>query len=385
MIALPRSSTAARAALSLLLLSGASAGCRRAVAPSSGAAAPRLEADHIEFAADSPQLKEFKVEATSSGSAASLSFTGRLAWNEDATSRIVPPVAGRITRLVAPLGARVRRGSVLAELSSPDFGQAQADASRAAADLAAAERSRERFARLFERGAAPRKDLDAAEADLARSRAEAGRTRERLLRWGGDPASAPDQIYRVRSPLDGVVVERNANLGQEVRPDAAAPLFVVTDPSRLWVLLDVTERDLPATAKGDRLLVRSGAYPDRTFSGRLEWVGDSLDPASRTVRVRGTVPDPARMLKAEMYVTVEDAGERPRPAVFLPVAAVLTDGSRPFCFVQEAPNRFRRVAIGVGPERDGRVPVLSGLPPGARVVTEGSLLLSTFFAPEPGG
>ena len=73
-----RSSAAAGAALSLLLLSGANAGCRRADAPSSGAPAPRLEADHIEFAADSPQLKEFKVETISSGSAASLSFTCEL-------------------------------------------------------------------------------------------------------------------------------------------------------------------------------------------------------------------------------------------------------------------------------------------------------------------
>jgi len=329
-------------------------------------------------------LKAFKSEPAQETGAASLTVTGRITWDEDVTTRVLPPVAGRVLRLAAPPGARVRRGEVLAEISSPDFGQAQADAARAAADLSAAERARERIARLNERGAAARKDLDAAETDLVRARAEAARTRERLVRWGGSVESPPDQIYRLRAPLAGVVVERTANPGQEVRPDAASPLFIVTDPTRLWVLLDVTEHDLPAIARGDQLSIRCIAYPDRKFAGRIDWIGNSLDPATRTVRVRGSVRDPSQSLKSEMYVTVEDAGERARPAVAVPATAVLTEGGHPFCFLQEAPNRFRRVRIEVGPERDGRVPVLAGLPRGSRVVTEGSLLLSALLPGEPG-
>ena len=181
-----------------------------------------------------------------------------------------------------------------------------------------------------------------------------------------------------------MVVERSANVGQEVRSDATTPLFVVTDPARLWVLLDVTERDLPSIRKGDRLSIRCMAYPERTFPGKIDWIGNSLDPATRTVRVRGSVRDPSVSLKAEMYVLVEDMGDRPHPIIAVPASAILTENGKSFCFLQETPNRFRRVAVEIGPERDGRVPVRSGIPPGARVVTQGSLLLAALVDSRPG-
>src|SRR5664280_1438799 len=145
---------------------------------------PVRESDTLTFKPGSPQLAAFKVELVAGQKPAPLAVTGRLAWNEDATVRILPPLAGRLVALKAPVGVRVAAGDLLAEISSPDFGQAQSDAARAATDLAAAERTKERVARLVERGAPPRKDLDAADADLLRARTEARRTSARLARWG---------------------------------------------------------------------------------------------------------------------------------------------------------------------------------------------------------
>lgn len=354
-------------------------------APDAAEIPPPVRAgDTLTFAPGSPQLAAFKVEPASGQKPAPLVVTGRLGWNEDATVRVFPPLAGRVVALAAAVGARVSAGGLLAEISSPDFGQAQSDAARAATDLASAERARERVSRLVERGASPRKDFDAAEADLARARAEARRTAARLARWGGDAARdaarGPDQLYRLTSPISGVVVERSANTGQEARPDAAAPLFVVSEPRALWVMLDVTERDLASVKAGERLSLRTDAYPGRTFAGRLDLVGDALDAATRTVKARGRVDNSAALLKAEMYVTVEVETRAGAPAPVVPARAVLTEDGRRFCFVAEGPGRFRRAAVEVGVERDGRVPLLSGLPEGARVVTEGSLLLSSLFA-----
>lgn len=374
-----------RPALAALALS-ALAGCARPAPPATEAPAPRVDNDAIAFAEGAPQLSSFTLEPATREPATPVSVTGRLAWNEDATVRVFPPVGGRIVTLKGSVGVRVAAGDVLAELSSPDFGQAQSDASRAASDLAAAARGRDRAARLFERGAVPRKDLDAAESDLSRARAEASRTSARLARWGGDiaaladPAHGPDQLFRLASPLPGVVVERNANPGMEARPDAPAPLFVVTNTRSLWCWLDVTERDLALLAPGDRLVIRSAAYPGRDFTGRLDLVGDALDPATRTVRARGTVGNSEGLLKAEMYVSVEVSGKFPRPATVVSARAVLTDGASRVCFLEAGPRRFRKTRVTVGPEHDGKVPVLSGLPEGARVVTDGSLLLSSLFA-----
>ena len=369
-----------------ILFVAALAGCGKSGSPAADTPAPRVDGDLIAFANEAPQLTALVLEPPAHEASPPVAVTGRLAWNEDATVRVFPPVAGRIVTLHGSAGAHVAAGGLLAEISSPDYGQAQSDAARAAADLAAAQRSRDRAARLYERGAAPRKDLDSAEADLARARAEASRTSARLARWGGDvsalgdPARGPDQLFRLGSPLPGVVVERNANPGQETRPDAAAPLFVVTNPRSLWVWLDVTERDLALLAPGDRLAIRSAAWPGRVFTGKLDLVGDALDPATRTVRARGAVDNPEGHLKAEMYVTVEVSGKSPQTATVVPARAILTDGAGRVCFVEAGPARFRRTRVTVGPERDGKVPVLAGLPEGARVVTDGSLLLSSLFA-----
>ena len=345
---------------------------------------PVREGDTLTFKPGSPQLAAFKVELVAGQKPAPLAVTGRLAWNEDATVRILPPLAGRLVALKAPVGVRVAAGDLLAEISSPDFGQAQSDAARAATDLVAAERTKERVSRLVERGAAPRKDLDAADADLLRARAEERRTSARLARWGGDAtrdaAREPDQLFRLTSPIAGVVVERNANPGQEARPDAPVPLFVVSEPRTLWVFLDVTERDLTSVKAGDRLALRTDAYPGRTFPGRLDLVGDALDPASRTVKARGSVDNSVSLLKAEMYVTVEVESRVVKEAAVVPARAVLTENGKRFCFVADGPARFRRVAVEVGVERDGKVPVVSGLPEGAGVVTDGSLLLASLFA-----
>jgi membrane fusion protein, heavy metal efflux system len=184
--------------------------------------------------------------------------------------------------------------------------------------------------------------------------------------------------------VGGTVAERSLAVGQEIRPDqmlaseaqVATPLFVVTDPSRLWVWLDVSEVDLAMLKPGEVLGLRTSAYPGRDFAARVDLVGPSLDPSTRTVKVRGSVANPDGALKAEMYVTAEvtDAGGPP-PGVEVPAKALFLAGDQRWVFVEEAPGRFRRQAVAVGPEREGWIAVPEGLAAGDRVVTEGSLLL----------
>lgn len=289
-------------------------------------------------------------------------------WDEDATGRVFTPVSGHVVRISRDFGQSVSRGTLLAEMSSPDFGQAQSDAARSDADLRAAERTFERVAQVYERGGASRKDRDQAEADLERARAEAARTRERLQLWGGSAPGRVDQTFPLRSPVDGVVVERNINPGQEICGDSTTPLFVVSDSRRLWVLHDVTERDVADIVPGAPLRLRTAAYDGRVFDGVLDTIGAGLDPATRTVRARGRVrnqKDTARRLLA-------------------PARAVMQDGEERFVFVEEAKGRYRRTPVKVGPEREGVVPVLSDLPDSTRIAVEGELLLESVWAESKG-
>ena len=176
------------------------------------------------------------------------------------------------------------------------------------------------------------------------------------------------------------MVERNLNPGQEVRPDATTPLFVISDPRRLWILLDATEADLAALEPGAALRIRSAAFPDRRFAGVLETVGASLDPATRTVKVRGRVLNPDRLLRAEMYVTVEARRKAHSERLIAPARSVLQVGAQRFVFLAEGERRYRRTPVEVGVEREGAVPILSGVGDGARIVVEGQLLLESAWA-----
>jgi len=375
-----------RALALVAVLTAALSGCSAGKAPTEKAPY-KLDGDVLTFLDDSARQAAIRVATVTLAADTPLSLTGRLVWDEDATVRVFTPVGGRVERIAADLGARVQADAVLATLASPDFGQAQTDAARAHADLVAAERSVERARLLFERGATPRKDLDQAEAEIARARAEDRRTEARLRLWGGAHAQPGevDQTFQVTTPIAGVVVERNLNPGQEVRIDASAPLFVVSDPRRLWVALDVTEGELGLVAAGSSIEVRTPAYPERSFPGTLSVVGASLDPATRTARARGKLANPDGLLRAEMYVTVKVLKTENARRLMVPARCVLQEGERSFLFVEEVPGRYRRTEVRAGAESEGAVPILGGLADGARVVTEGNLLLESAWAEGQGG
>src|SRR5207302_9748283 len=140
-----------------------------------------------------------------------------------------------------------------------------------------------------------RKEVEQAEADVARARADHQRAKVRLELYGGDTALV-DQLLPLKTPLGGRIVDRSITPGQEVRPDQmlanapqlVAPLFVVTDPARLWVIVDVPERDLPWITAGSAIGVKATAWPNRVFPGRVTSISGAVDPNTRTIKVRGT-------------------------------------------------------------------------------------------------
>lgn len=309
-----------------------------------------------------------------------LTLPGRIVWNEETTVRVVPQVAGRIQRVAVAVGQAVKAGETLAWLSSPDYGQARAELHKAEAAYRLAQQNLARQRELREAGVIAEKDWQQSEAEAAAARAERERAQRLLAGLGGDADS-----YPLKAPLAGVVVERNLNPGMEFRPEAAAaPLFVITDPARLWLQLDAGEADLAALKPGEALTLEVKAYPGERFAGRLRHVADFVDPATRTVRVRGEVANPERRLKAEMFVRASirlPAGQ----ALSVPGGAVFLQGEQRYVFVEESTGIYRRQAVTVGRERNGRLEILSGLSAGTRVVSEGNLHLLKYFKPAAAG
>ena len=357
-------------------------GCRPEKPAEEAADAPKVVDGKIVFPSQSTQLGALGVAPAEAGQGVALRLNGRLVWDDNVTVRVFTSFAGRVTKILVEPGQPVKKGDTLALVASADYGQAQAEARKASGDFALAERTLARVKDLLEHGAAPQKDMDQAEADLGRARSELQRSTSRLAFYGGDTGTV-DQVYELKSPLDGVVVEKNLNPGQEVRPDQmlagtdklAAPLFTITDPSRLWIQLDAGETDLGQLRVGQEFEVRSRAFPDQASKGRVDAVSDFLDPATRTIKVRGSVDNARRHLRAEMFVTVLLAAEGAATGAQVPAKAVYLRGEKHFLFTEEAPGQFTRREVKAGPEHEGKVPVFEGIQPGQRVVIDGSLLL----------
>jgi cobalt-zinc-cadmium efflux system membrane fusion protein len=310
-----------------------------------------------------------------------LVLPARLTWDEERTVRVFPPFAGRVTRMIARPGDRVSAGSPLAEMMSPDFGQAQADARKSQAALSLATQALERQKELNAHGVTSAKDLQQAEADDQSARAEADRAVGRLSAYGHEVTG--NNLFVLKSPTAGVVVERHLNPGQELRPDQAGdPLFVITDPTHLWVSIDAGEADLSTLKVGMPLVITSNQFPDETFNGELTQISDFIDPNSRTLKLRGQVPNPARALKGEMYVQARmriPKGEYPT----VNAKAVYLSGTRSYVFVRDSAEIFTRRAVKAGRQLDGRVTIYAGLKEGEQVVVSGNLLLDQILANAP--
>jgi cobalt-zinc-cadmium efflux system membrane fusion protein len=285
-----------------------------------------------------------------------------------------------VTEIAVRPGDRVRARATLAVLAAPELGVAQSEARKAEQDHSLAQKNLARIEELANAGVAPAKDLQQAQADLARAQAERTRTVEKLKLYG--KADTVDQTLHLRTPIDGVVVERNLNPGQEIRPDNQGDkaLFVVSDPTQLWFMLDVAEKDIGVVKTGTPVSLYATSLGDDAVVGRVVHVADLVDPQTRSVKVRGVVDSTDERLKAEMYVVAKI--RVPAQTGFLvPGRAIYLRGEQYYAFVDAGNGRYERRALRPGGTAgDDRQVVLEGLKADDKVVVEGSLLLERILA-----
>jgi len=345
-----------------------------------------VEGEKITFPTNAPQLGYLAIEPAAEQKAVAVGLYGRLAWDDDITVRVFSPAAGHVAQVRCEVNQPVKRGDILASLQSPDFGQAQAEVQKASSDLVLAERTITRLRELFNHGAAAQKDVEAAEADHAKAKSEYARAAAQLSALSYGRTNSAPGTYDLCSPLDGTVVEKNITPGQQIRsdqmlanaPQFVNPLFVVTDPARLWLFLDVTESDIALLRPNQEVLIRTKSLPDKVFHGHLEVINTGLDSATRTIKARCLVDNSEKLLRAEMYVTVDVEADTPA-GVYISTKAIFLKDNRPYVFVESESGRFQRRAVKLGWESNGRSAVLEGLSAGERVVIDGSLLLEAML------
>ncbi|OYW75411.1 MAG: hypothetical protein B7Z37_13395 [Verrucomicrobia bacterium 12-59-8] len=345
----------------------------------------KVEQNSLIFTSGDPQLKAIGVQQAREKDEVVLHLTGKLVWNEDVTTNVFSPLAGRVASIKGARGQKVKEGDELARITSPDFGQAQADAVKSEADLALAKRVLDRTRDLLKQGVLPQKELDSADNAFHDAQSERDRAVERLAVWGGHGGDV-NGAFALNAPMGGVIVDRNVQPGQEVRSDqmlagmavVAAPLFVISDPESLWVHLDVSEQDLSNLQVGQKLEIHSRAYGDKSFPGVLTVIGQSLNPETRTVVAKGSVANPEKLLKAQMYVDVNVITHVTKmPQV--PLKAVFLREGKACVFVRKSESDFEMRQITTAAEDAGHVFVSQGLKADEEVVSEGALVLESLL------
>ena len=327
--------------------------------------------------------------------------TGKVSFNEERLTPVYTPYAGRVLEVLATKGAAVRSGEPLLVLESPelvtvqnDLAAARSELSKAKIGLDAARAAAERARNLHTQGAIATKDMQQAETELARAQDEQRRAQaalaameHRLALFGKKPeeiARLGDHVDRtivIRAPIAGTIVERKVGLGQYLRADASDALFLIADLSTVWVLADVYESDLADMRLNAPVEVSVAAYPHLTLSARIAAINPTVDPASRTVRVRCLVQNTEGLLKPDMFATIKVRSLTPHTVPVVPASAVLSQGTETLVFVEEAPGRFRQRQVQLGRAMQDAIVVQRGVQQGERIVTRGVLLLNALFQP----
>ena len=331
-----------------------------------------------------------------------IDVTGSVTAEDARVAHIRPLARGLVERVWVSLGERVTRGQPLATYDNIQLGElvgeylaARAVLQQAEAELNVKRRVVDRGRALIKLEAIARQELDlreaelkTAEASVARDQATVSRVEEQLHRFGLSDAdltklspTSGESPHReashaiLRAPFDGVVTKYDIAQGEVVEPERE--LFTVTDLSQVWVLADIYEKDITKVRAGTDAVVRVDAYPDRTFSGRVTYVSDLIDPQTRSAKARVVVANPGAALKLDMFARVSVPTTDVRESLVVPVAAVQTIDNQTVVFVRVGETRFERRVVETGATAGDQVEVRSGLQAGEPVVGPGSFHLKT--------
>lgn len=330
----------------------------------------------LRFETGAPQLAYLKIQPAEAVPEPLIqALAGRVSYDENRTSRVSAPIPGRVTRIAAQLGERVAKGAVLAYVDAPDYAQATADLKRDEIEVKQQRAVYERARLLFEGEVMSRKEFEIAETGLREAEVELVRARRRLEALGQSGANTTGELV-LRAPLAGVITERNISPGTQVGPDASKPLFVISDPERLWIAVDLPEQHLGVLKAGQVATVEVDAYPGKSFRATVVNVGDVLDPSTRRVQVRCAVDNRERLLKPEMYARVTPLAVDGVPRARIPNAALVSVGVNNYVFVEREPGVLERRKVVLSVQGRDQSWIRDGVVPGDRVVVSGALLLN---------
>ena len=299
-----------------------------------------------------------------------LSFPGEIRFDEDRSAHIVPRTAGVVEAVHVTLGQAVRKGQVLAEVSSLTVSDLRAELMAARQRASLAQATYEREQQLWKEQISPEQDVQQARTALREAQISVRNAQQKLQTLGASETGAAGHMGRMtlRAPFDGVVVEKHLTLGEAVQDSTNA--FTVADLSSVWAELKVPARHLDAVRVGEPVTVRSGAS-GQTATGRIAYVGVLIGEQTRTAPARVKLANPGQAWRPGLFVDVDVTTGEAKAPVTVSEAAVQTLDGKSTVFMR-VPGGFVPQTVTLGRKGQGRVEVLQGLKAGDTVAGTGS-------------
>jgi|SRR5450830_99727 len=310
-----------------------------------------------------------------------LRVSGSIQVDEQRVARLGASVTGRINDIDAVLGQHVKQGQVLATLNSTELAQNQLSYIKALQQISLHTKAVERARLLLEADVISAAELQRREVELAAAQAELYAARDQLLVLGMSEQAIKQltntgqmrSFSSVTARLDGTVISRKVNLGQVVQP--AEELFIVADLSHVWAVAEVPEQQIELIQKGEDVKIEIPALGGKQMTGKLIYLGDVVNPQTRTVTVRTDIQNAGGSIKPDMLISML-VQSKPMPHLAVPLQAIVRENDKDHVFIQIAPNKYRLREVVLGAEYEGMVAVTRGVEEGEVVVGEGAFHLN---------
>jgi cobalt-zinc-cadmium efflux system membrane fusion protein len=283
-------------------------------------------------------------------------------------------ITGRLVELYVRPGQEVTKGQNIGLIQSSEISSARADYDKAKIEVARSGRQLDRAKLLLQHEVLAQRDYDDLEAADQAAHAELARTVQRIHMLGFSPEGSSDSVA-LKAPISGAVLETGSASGEMQRSlDNASPIATIANLDPVWIVGDVFERDLNTVRAAQSVEVTFPAYPGETARGKISNISDTMDPTTRTIKVRVILPNRNHHLKPEMFANLSIARSA-APEFVLPTTAVVHDGFSSYVYLQTSPGKYDRRQVTTGALRGKTVVVTSGLQDGDQIVTAGAALL----------
>lgn len=300
-----------------------------------------------------------------------LSFSARIAPNEETMAKVFPMVGGNVKSVPVKLGDRVSKGQILATMGSAEMAGYDKEEISSSAELRNATRNVKLAQDMYNSGLSSARDLEEAKNDLLVKQAENKRSKAVLNLNGGNTNGG----YTLKSPISGFVIEKNVNNNMQVRPDNSESLFTIADLSTVWGMINIYESDIADIQEGDEVKIAILSYPDKVFTGKIDKIYNILDSDSKVMNARVVIPNAGYLLKPGMMATAQIAAKSQSSLPSINANNIIFDDDKNYVLVLDPVKKVRIQEVKIERKSGSKAYISQGIKAGDRIIASKQVFL----------